>query len=286
MRNLTKTVLAGLVGIAAMLPAAWAQEAAPIKFAVPRDSAMPAGEKGELVLYGKRLMTETKRLLPDNVGAEMNCASCHLLGGKVPYGSPFLGTWNAFPQYAPRAGREINLAERINGCFLRSMNGKPLKPDSHEMKAMLVYMEWLSSGLPNEKKKFNIEGKGIGKVNTDLVPDPVNGKKIYDQQCTACHGANGEGIRDARGEMVFPPLWGDQSFNVGAGMARTYTAAAFVLRNMPVGHGLDGLLGQGGAMTEQEAVDVAEYFSHQPRPDFPAKVKDWPNGGKPKDARY
>ena len=35
-----------------------------------------------------------------------------------------------------------------------------------------------------------------------------------------------------------------------------------------------------------EAVDVAAYFSGQPRPDFPDKVKDWPNGGKPVDARY
>ena len=286
MQTLTKSLLAGLATIAATLAPAWAEDAAPLPFSVPRDSAIPKTEQGAQILYGKRLMTETKRLLPDNVGAEMNCSSCHLLGGKVAVGSPFLGTWNAFPQYAPRAGREINLAERINGCFLRSMNGKPLKSDSQEMKAMLAYMEWLSSGLPKEKGKLNIAGKGIGKINADLLPDPVNGKKVYDQQCASCHGANGEGITDARGEMVFPPLWGDKSFNVGAGMARTYTAAAFVLNNMPVAHGLNGLLGQGGAMTEQEALDVAEYFSHQPRPDFPAKVKDWPNGGKPKDARY
>jgi thiosulfate dehydrogenase len=33
-------------------------------------------------------------------------------------------------------------------------------------------------------------------------------------------------------------------------------------------------------------VDVAEYFSHQPRPDFAPKLKDWPNGKKPADARY
>jgi thiosulfate dehydrogenase len=44
-------------------------------------------------------------------------------------------------------------------------------------------------------------------------------------------------------------------------------------------------LGQGG-LTDQEAVDVAEYFSHQPRPDFANKHKDWPNGKKPADARY
>lgn len=213
----------------------------------------------------------------------MNCTSCHLNGGKLAFGSPFVGTSLAYPMYNPRAGREVTLKERVNGCFLRSMNGKPLPPDSNEMKAIIAYMEWLSTGLTKDAK---VEGRGIGKIDDTLVPDPVNGQKIYDQQCAICHGGNGEGLKDARGEYVFPPLWGDDSFNIGAGMARTYTAAAFVKRNMPIGHGLNGLLGQGGALTDQKAMDVAEYFSHQPRPDFPAKVKDWPKGGKPKDARY
>jgi thiosulfate dehydrogenase len=34
-------------------------------------------------------------------------------------------------------------------------------------------------------------------------------------------------------------------------------------------------LGQGG-LSDQDAVDVAAYFSHMPRPDFPDKVKEWP----------
>ena len=59
----------------------------------------------------------------------------------------------------------------------------------------------------------------------------------------------------------------------GTGMARTYTAAGFVKNNMPVGQ---------AGLSDQEAIDVAEYFTHQPRRDFPTKVNDWPNGGKPK----
>ena len=84
--------------------------------------------------------------------------------------------------------------------------------------------------------------------------------------------------------MVFPPLWGDRSFNVGAGVARTYTAAAFVKRNMPIAFSEKFPLGQGG-LSDQDAVDVAQYFSHMPRPDFPDKVKEWPNDPKPSDAR-
>ena len=43
--------------------------------------------------------------------------------------------------------------------------------------------------------------------------------------------------------------------------------------------------GQGG-LSDQDAVDVAEYFSHQSRPDYPDKDKDWPKDKKPVDTRY
>lgn len=47
-----------------------------------------------------------------------------------------------------------------------------------------------------------------------------------------------------------------------------------------------GVWGAGHVLTDQEAVDVSEYFTHLPRPDFAGKVNDWPNGKKPKDARF
>jgi thiosulfate dehydrogenase len=61
-------------------------------------------------------------------------------------------------------------------------------------------------------------------------------------------------------------------------MARLGTAAAFVKAAMP--------LGQGNTLTDQEAFDVAAYFTQQPRPDFARKHLDWPKGDKPTDARY
>ena len=118
------------------------------------------------------------------------------------------------------------------------------------------------------------------------MPNPERGKLLYSQQCATCHGDNGQGLKDARGDNVFPPLWGDESFNIGAGMARTYKAAAFIRDNMPMSVQKDGAWGQGGVLSDQDAVDIAEYFTHQPRPDFAGKVKDWPEGKKPKDARY
>jgi thiosulfate dehydrogenase len=68
-------------------------------------------------------------------------------------------------------------------------------------------------------------------------------------------------------------------------MARTRTAAGSVKANMPIAASTRFPQGQGG-LSDQGALDIADYFTHQPRPDFPDKVKDWPKGGKPKDARY
>lgn len=252
------------------------------KFSTPRFANMLETANADQVVFGMRLITETKALLPNNVGNGLNCSSCHLNGGTVAKASPFVGVAAQFPRYAARPGREIDLEERINGCFKRSMNGKPVPKKSKEMQAMVAYFKWMNNGYKMDEK---IPGRGIGKIDNTIVPDPANGKKLYQTQCAVCHGVNGEGVQKPDGSYVFPAVWGDESFNIGAGMARTYTAAAFIKSNMPMGHSTRFPLGHGG-LSDQEAVDVAEYFSHIKRPDFPEKMNDWPKGDKPKDARY
>ena len=251
-------------------------------FVTPRLADMLSAPNADQLVRGMRLNLETRDLLPDFVGNKLNCTSCHLNVGTVADGSPFVGLSAKFPSYAPRAGKVITIEDRINGCFRRSMHGKPLPNDSADMKAMVAYFDWMKA---ETKPDGNIPGRGVGKVDMSIQPDPENGRKIYANQCAACHGAQGEGLRQADGGMVIPPLWGELSFNIGAGMARTYTAAAFVLNNMPIAFYGKFPLGQGG-LSVQEAVDVAEYFTHQPRPDFPDKVKDWPKDKKPSDSRY
>lgn len=252
-------------------------------YVMPQDTAILDEPNAEEIIYGKRLLNETKRLLPEHVGAEMNCNSCHIAQGKIPLGDPYINSYNTYPKVMPRAGKEVDMEARINGCFKRSMNGKPLDRESPEMIAMIAYMKWLAQNTPKEQK---VDINNAGKVDTTLVGDPVQGEKIYYAQCATCHGDNGEGIKDSRGDIVFPPLWGDESFNIGAGMARTYKAAAFVKYNMPMGIQTQGLWGHGNVLSDQDAVDVAEFFTHKPRPDFAGKVNDWPTAKKPKDARY
>lgn len=252
-------------------------------YVLPQDTAILDEPNADEIFYGKRLLNETKRLLPDNVGASMNCNSCHISQGKIPLGDPYINSYNTYPRVMPRSGTMVDLEARINGCFQRSMNGKVLDRESPEMLAMMAYMKWLAQNTPKNQK---VDINNAGKVDTSLAPDPARGEVIYQAQCATCHGDNGEGIKDSRGDIVFPPLWGDESFNIGAGMARTYKAAAFVKYNMPMGIQTKGLWGHGNVLSDQDAVDVAHFFTHKPRPDFPGKVNDWPSGKKPKDARY
>lgn len=227
------------------------------------------------ILRGRELATRTAEELPAHVGNGFHCTSCHLAAGTAAGAAPWVGVAARYPLYRARSGREVTLAERVNDCFERSMNGRALPEESAEMQAMLAYMNWLSEGYPAGSR---VEGQGIPRIRLDRAPDPARGKAHYDARCLACHGATGAGLSGPEGAYAFPALWGERSFNIGAGMARLHTAAGFIRHNMP--------LGAGNSLTEEEAWDIAGYVVFQPRPDLPGKEKDWPAGGKPEDARY
>lgn len=241
---------------------------------MPDESTIPDDEFGAAVKRGLQLANHTYKELPDNVGNQLNCTSCHLGNGAEAFAAPWNGMPGIYPIYRTRAGRVNTIQERINGCFERSMNGKPLDLASDDMNAMVSYMSWLSQDLP-----FGVspEGRGFVKVDKSLEPNTDNGKKLFAEKCTVCHGENGEGQYNDDGTYIYPAVAGDKSFNDGAGMARTYTAASFIKGKMP--------FGQGNSLSDQEAVDIAAYFTHLPRPVKANKDKDWPNGDAPKDVR-
>lgn len=241
---------------------------------MPDESTIPDDEYGAAVRRGLQLANHTYKELPNNVGNQLNCTSCHLGNGSEAYAAPWNNMPSIYPIYRSRAGRVNTIQERINGCFERSMNGKALDLDSDDMNAMVSYMSWLSQDMP-----FGVspEGRGFVKVNKELEPNPETGKKLFAEKCSFCHGADGEGQYNDDGTYLYPAVAGDKSFNDGAGMARTYTAAAFIKGKMP--------FGQGNTLSDQEAVDIAAYFTHLPRPVKANKDKDWPNGDAPKDVR-
>lgn len=246
---------------------------APVPLAPPAASAMPSGPLGDAVRLGLRLMTDTQTAAKGYVGNGLTCVNCHLDAGRAANAAPLVGLTGLFPEFRSRTGRVESLEERINDCFVRSMNGRKLPSASPEMIGLLAYTAWLSQGVPTGTE---VVGRGFRDIKAPAPPDPVRGKALYTERCAACHGAGGQGTAGAGGVFVFPPLWGPKSFNTGAGMARVSVAAAFVQTKMP--------LGNAGSLTDQQAFDIAAYFTAQPRPKFTAGARDWPHGDRPADA--
>jgi thiosulfate dehydrogenase len=188
---------------------------------------------GVLVKYGHALFTDTANQIGPEVadasrrfaGNNLTCQNCHLQGGTVPYAMPMTGVWGQFPQYRGREGAVDTLEERINGCMERSMNGRALPLESREMRAFSSYMRWLSTGVPDGAK---LAGAGTLQIQEpDRAANVARGAHVYAQVCAACHGGDGAGQRAQQGlGYQFPPLWGHDSFNDGAGMSRLLTAAA------------------------------------------------------------
>jgi thiosulfate dehydrogenase len=237
---------------------------------------------GTLIKYGYALTTETyKHLGPEAAdpskrysGNNLACQSCHLNAGTQPYAMPWTGVHAVFPVYRAREDAISTIEERVNGCMQRSMNGRPLPLDGAEMKAFVAYMKWLSIGIPVGAK---IEGSGTKPIKEPArAADPVRGRQIFAETCAACHGDKGQGVRkrqagDAEGYQ-FPPLWGPDSYNDGAGMYRALTAAAFVHNNMPL-----GTTHAAPALSDEDAYDVVAFVNSQPRPHKADLDKDFPN---------
>lgn len=263
-----------------------------LTLSIPYDfqvTPFPDTIEGKLAAYGKQLITETYFYIgPDSnnpiAGNHLACTNCHLNGGTKPFAAPYIGLNAVFPHFIGREGKIESLEERINGCFERSLNGKTIDASSQEMRAIVTYMKHLSTGVPIGKR---IYGQGLTKLETiSRAANPVNGAKIYEQYCIACHGDHGQGIPgvvgNRKGGYIFPPLWGQDSYNDGAGMARLLTAASFIKGNMPLGASADNPI-----LSDEEAYDVAAFINSHPRPIKINKEKDYPDlTKKPKDSPY
>ncbi|MFO1142043.1 MAG: c-type cytochrome [Amaricoccus sp.] len=231
--------------------------------------AAPARADQALISYGRELVDRTYRFIgpevPDRAmryaGNNLACQDCHLDGGRLSHGLALVGVSAKYPKALPGGGTET-LAERINGCMERSMNGRPLPVDSREMRAFLAYLDMLtrdagSFGDPRELPK--------PLSPPTMPPDPARGRQLFLDACAACHRADGSGMRngqpgDALG-YLHPPLWGADSFNAAAGMSRVVTAGAFIHDNMP-----PGTDAAAPALTAQDAWDIAAYLDSRPRP--------------------
>jgi thiosulfate dehydrogenase len=245
----------------------------PERGGLPADSAV-----AERVRLGFRIFRETGKNAARFTGNELSCANCHLNAGQRDRGLPVVGVAAVFPEYRSRSGRLITLEDRIRDCFERSMDGTAPPYDSPELLAVAAYNTWLSDGQPVGRSPAWRGKNTIAKSAQVPVAqlDTAAGHVVYTRVCAACHGPDGQGVD--LGVAKPGPLWGPQSWNDGAGMARVYTAAGFIRYAMP--------LTTPGSLTDREAQEVAAYINAQPRPVFARKAEDYPNGDIPADAVY
>jgi thiosulfate dehydrogenase len=262
---------AGL-GVLLGLGAGYVQWGWPVNWYAQRDAGkLPPSPENDLVREGWNILVDTPRRIGRNAadptkrfaGNDLACSNCHLNAGLVPFAAPLVSTFATFPMLVN--DEVLTLPERINGCMMRSMNGKPLPEAGREMNALVAYIRWLGEKSP---EGVRVAGMGLKRLApAKEEPDAIRGARVYAQQCASCHGPQGEGQAKLGGPgWSIPPLWGGDSFNASAGMAKLATAAAFIRANMPYNTTVNE-----PSLTEQEAWDVAAYMVSQERPKGPGR---------------
>ncbi len=235
-------------------------------------------EEKEKVRYGRDLIANTAQYLGPNGSVRqmsngMNCQNCHLQAGTQPWGNNYFAVYSTYPRFRARSGSKESIVKRVNDCLERSLNGSALDSTSYEMQAIKAYIKWLGTDVP---KKVSPKGAGIFKVKyLTRAANPEKGKLVYEKNCQSCHQASGEGTMAADGKTyTYPPLWGEHSYNTGAGLFRVSMFAGYVKYNMPYGTTYEK-----PKLSDEEAWDVAAFVNSMPRPTKDLSG-DWPDIAK------
>lgn len=240
-------------------------DAMPGYFQPPLLKDVPKDEFGEAVKRGYLIYTQTPKYAGDYIGNGQSCSNCHTNAGRQADSAPMWASWGMYPAYRGKNKKVNDMVMRLQGCFTYSENaqgsksGGPPPSDSPVMIDLESYMYWMSHGVPAGKK---MKGRGYPKLAEPPKPySRERGKYVYAADCAVCHGDNGQGRKLADGSYAFPPLWGAQAFNWGAGMHSVEKAAEFIHHNMPLGYA--------GKLSLQETWDVAAWVDSHPRPQDP-----------------
>ena len=246
----------------------------PVKSLVPDINDLSDSKNDDLIKYGRELITYTSRYFGPHgsvaaITNGLNCENCHMEAGTKLYTNNFLTVASTYPKFRDRSGIIESIEFRVNDCMQRSLNGKTIDTTSKEMKAMVAYIKWAGK---NVTKNEEADGAGNREISfLSRAADPEKGKMIYATKCNSCHGVNGDGVisRDSF-SYTYPPLWGNSSYAVSAGMYRITKLASFIKNNMPFGASY-----LSPQLTNEEAWDVAAYINSQPHP-VKMYAYDWP----------
>src|SRR6185312_4410286 len=241
----------------------------------PDSSELGHTRQDDLIRYGRDLILHTGDFFGPHgtiapISNGMNCGNCHIDAGTRIWGNNFSMVAATYPIFRNRSGKIETVEMRINDCFERSLNGKKLPDSAKEMKAMIAYIKWVGKDVA---KGMKTKGSGIEKLPfLNRAADTTKGKIVYVTNCQRCHGKNGEGkLADNKKEYLYPPLWGANSYNTGAGIYQLSKFAGYIKDNMPLGTTF--AIPQ---LSVEQAWDVAAFVNSQPRPSKDITM-DWPD---------
>lgn len=242
----------------------------------PDTSSLKNLPNADEIRYGRNLIVNTANYfgangsLVKNATNGMNCQNCHLDAGTKIWGNNYSAVMSTYPKYRARSGQTETVSKRVNDCFERSLNGRPIDSSGKEMRAIIAYLKFLGQGIEKGKRPA---GSGLYELAfLNRAADVKLGREVYVLKCQVCHQKDGQGqINRQSMAFTYPPLWGERSYNDGAGLYRLSNFAKYVKFNMP--QGADHLHPQ---LSDEEAWDVAAFVNSQPRPSYPRK-NDWPN---------
>jgi thiosulfate dehydrogenase len=107
-------------------------------FSHPTPDSIPEGQRGEQIRMGYHLVVHTQEFAAPYVGNALTCANCDPAGGLDPNSASYVGLSRVYPEYRARTGRVVRLADRINECSERGLNGKATSRDSHKLQAIVA----------------------------------------------------------------------------------------------------------------------------------------------------
>ena len=226
-----------------------------------------------IIRYGQELITNTAAYFGphgklSHAANGLNCQNCHQSAGLQMYSGNYYSVASTYPRYRERSGTIETVNRRLYDCFHRSLGSQDADTNSSELKAMAAYITWvgkeLQNPLPEEFKNQEIP-------YITRAADTSKGWIVYVANCKSCHQENGGGmIAEDSINYKYPPLWGDKSYTVSAGMYRNSKLAAYIKYNMPLGSSF-----LHPTLSNEEAWDVAAFINSQkhPRVFF---AGDWP----------
>lgn len=230
-------------------------------------NTLPVDSTSKMIRYGYYLLMETSNIVGPDVkdssmrfaGNNLECRNCHFDAGLVKNTFNLVGVANRYPSVDKATGQSTSLVQRVNGCFMRSMNGRPMPEESFHMKSIIAYLNWISKDVPKELQGVNI--KDVEKI--DRAPDALRGKSVFANNCMSCHADFGLGVLknpEIHGgvKYIIPPIAGNDSFNDAAGMANMEYLVKFLKTQMPKN--------KPGSLSLEDSYDVAAYVLSLPRP--------------------